>query len=209
MAAILALPYYRYGSKDYVRIRNKIRRNYMNIAQLKESWARYNSRPESKQRRDIWYHNNREVQLKLKRAYWVKHRSRMRMLAHQCYNENRDLIKAKTRKYYQSWKYYNKFCVVFHYSNGEMCCKFCGENIFELLTLDHINNDGMKQRGLLGSGTHIYTKLRKLGYPIGIQILCYNCNCVKTRVSPQRLSEIINELQHRKLYMDSIHKEVI
>jgi len=45
-----------------------------------------------------------------------------------------------------------------------------------MLTLDHINDDGAKQRKKkkLGTGTNVYAFLNKHGYPPGYQTLCCN-----------------------------------
>jgi len=62
-------------------------------------------------------------------------------------------------------------------------CTCCGEKTLEFLTLDHINNDGAAHRKeLLGrnvGGNVFYKKLRLLGYPPGLQVLCWNCNASK------------------------------
>lgn len=53
-------------------------------------------------------------------------------------------------------------------------CNCCGERNTRFLTIDHINNDGYKERGNRG----IMFKLRRLGWPKDIyQLLCWNCNC--------------------------------
>ena len=80
-----------------------------------------------------------------------------------------------------------------------MCCQHCGENVIELLTIDHINGGGNKHRKSLGQ-TNFYSWLKRNNYPIGFQILCYNCNCVKAKVTPKRYDEIIRELQQRELF---------
>jgi hypothetical protein len=48
-------------------------------------------------------------------------------------------------------------------------CKCCGENREEFLTIDHINNDGKKDR------SNFYKKIVKLGFPDDLQTLCWNC----------------------------------
>lgn len=63
---------------------------------------------------------------------------------------------------------------------GGAKCGCCGCSIFEFLTIDHINNDGSKQRKeLKKSGIGFYGWLRSKNYPQGYQVLCYNCNCAK------------------------------
>lgn len=51
------------------------------------------------------------------------------------------------------------------------------------LTLDHVNNDGAEQRRNTGgkSGKSLAWWLRTHGWPTGIQVLCFNCNCGRSR----------------------------
>ncbi len=74
-----------------------------------------------------------------------------------------------------------KLDVLYHYSNGTLKCGCCGENDFNSLTIDHINNDGAKHRKKIsiGSGQSIYQWLIKNNFPEGFQVLCMNCNCIK------------------------------
>ena len=71
-----------------------------------------------------------------------------------------------------------KKIVIWHYSNGLMCCECCGEKIFQFLQIDHLNNDGnihRKKLGLIG-GAAFYRWLIKNNLPEGYQVLCVNCN---------------------------------
>jgi hypothetical protein len=67
-----------------------------------------------------------------------------------------------------------------HYGNQ---CACCGLDDPRFLTVDHINNDGSQHRRDTGltSGIDFYRWLRKHNYPEGFQLLCYNCNCAKSR----------------------------
>ena len=67
--------------------------------------------------------------------------------------------------------------VMIHYGGNPPKCACCGENQYEFLCIDHINNDGGKQRRLLGNGHMIYW-IRK-NYPKDLRILCHNCNMAK------------------------------
>lgn len=69
-------------------------------------------------------------------------------------------------------------------------CACCGETSIEFLTLDHIDNNGAAHRrelfphiaAKLGHGLggwSFYVKVRKLGFPPGLQVLCWNCNSAK------------------------------
>lgn len=73
--------------------------------------------------------------------------------------------------------------VLNHYG---ISCRGCGVDDSVVLVLDHINNDGAEHRKeLLGSssqgGIVFYRKLIQLGYPDGLQTLCWNCNTAKSR----------------------------
>lgn len=68
---------------------------------------------------------------------------------------------------------------------GGAQCACCGEAELKFLTLDHINNDGNKHRKEISGKTRdsrmVYYWLKRNGFPPGYQILCYNCNCGKSR----------------------------
>lgn len=55
-------------------------------------------------------------------------------------------------------------------------CACCGESRPEFLTLDHIEGRGP---GDTLRGPKAWTRLRRLGWPEGYQVLCFNCNCAK------------------------------
>jgi hypothetical protein len=61
-----------------------------------------------------------------------------------------------------------------HYGN---CCANCGIDKIEYLTIDHINNSGSEHRREIG--TFIFPWLKENNFPIGYQILCFNCNYLK------------------------------
>ena len=67
---------------------------------------------------------------------------------------------------------------------GGFVCACCGETEPKFLSIDHINNDGAKERksGLYSSsGTAFYLWLRKNAFPSGYQVLCMNCQVGKHR----------------------------
>ena len=65
---------------------------------------------------------------------------------------------------------------LYHYSNGLMKCSCCGESQERFLTLDHINNDGAEHRKIVGRGG-VIKNVKREGYPEGLRVLCFNCNC--------------------------------
>ena len=63
------------------------------------------------------------------------------------------------------------------YSKNNPICVCCKEKEIEFLCLDHIDDDGNKNRKTTGTGNTFYFWLRKNKYPkLRIQLLCYNCN---------------------------------
>jgi hypothetical protein len=73
-----------------------------------------------------------------------------------------------------------------HYSNRSKfshiyTCAMCGIKDLRVLSIDHINGDGARQRKELGNGggRSLARWLKKRGYPEGYQILCMNCQFKK------------------------------
>ena len=65
-------------------------------------------------------------------------------------------------------------------------CACCGESEKMFLTVDHINNDGARQKRSLNLGRSNFSSYKFQSWLInkkrpGIQILCFNCNCGKHR----------------------------
>lgn len=58
-------------------------------------------------------------------------------------------------------------------------CNCCNLRTPEFLTIDHINGGGRKHQADIGSGIDFYRWLTKSRFPMGFQILCWNCNCAK------------------------------
>jgi len=84
------------------------------------------------------------------------------------------------------WREELKVIVYKHYGNKCVCC---GETNTWFLTLDHINNDGYKERLRPFPGANrkknisrgFYRHLIDSGFPVDLQLMCYNCNCGKQR----------------------------
>ncbi len=62
-------------------------------------------------------------------------------------------------------------------------CRCCGETKYEFLTIDHINHSESAGKGLYGE--RLYRYLIKNNFPDGFQVLCWNCNCVKSDVDKE------------------------
>ncbi len=78
-----------------------------------------------------------------------------------------------------------KLICLSHYSGGNVpvCShKFCNIMDVDMLTIDHIDDNGRKHRSTLsgnGTGEIIYRWLIKNGFPSGYQVLCWNHNVKK------------------------------
>ncbi len=70
-------------------------------------------------------------------------------------------------------------------------CNKCKEDRIERLTIDHKNNDGAARRKKYGckTGSRFYRWLIKNAFPndLGLQVLCFNCNCSKRSVEKYEL----------------------
>lgn len=74
-------------------------------------------------------------------------------------------------------------------------CSCCGENDIRFLTLDHVQNDGYKDRSDNNSSDNLFIlrRAKDQGYDkTKYDCLCYNCNCGKQRnngVCPHRTKD--------------------
>lgn len=81
-----------------------------------------------------------------------------------------------TRRVNQSRKIkvLNYYCLT-----DKLQCNKCGFKDTRALCLDHINNDGFRQRKIGITGTAMYLWVIKNNFPKGFQVLCANCNLIK------------------------------
>jgi hypothetical protein len=136
---------------------------------------------------------------KVRKKAW-REKNRVRLLAYQreYRRQNRDRVnkwKRGVRKIYpltikqkevhqereRAARQARRKIVISHYSEGQNICSCCGENEFRFLSIDHMNNDGNRHKRELGtrSSSHLCWWLIKNEFPIGFQVLCYNCNIAK------------------------------
>lgn len=108
------------------------------------------------------------------KLYEQNHIEKIREKHQRYYKLNKEKIKLRSKKYKDGQKYK----LLYHYSNGTLRCVNCGEDDYQALTIDHINNDGAVHKKQIGAG-NLYTWLFKNNYPRGFQVLCMNCNCIK------------------------------
>lgn len=91
---------------------------------------------------------------------------------------------AKQREYQRNISAELKKTVLTHY--GDCKCSRCGINDIDVLTLDHIDNDGAEHRRSISKSnkrnvgsTTIYRWIVKNGFPPEYDVLCFNCNIKK------------------------------
>lgn len=68
------------------------------------------------------------------------------------------------------------------YSNGVPKCAHCETEELVVLCLDHVNGGGRREREKvgIGGGINFLRWLKLQDYPLGYQVLCYNCNARKS-----------------------------
>src|SRR6266487_5277379 len=122
------------------------------------------------------------------RLYYQKNKTRINMLDREYYRKNRDKVLAWTKKWKtkpevmaraiihrRNYKQRKRRLCIDHYSGGKMKCACCPENIYEFLTIDHINGGGHKHKKIHNGA--LYNWLVKNQFPEGYRVLCWNCNC--------------------------------
>ena len=125
--------------------------------------------------------------------YYLIHKDKLVQCAKEYYLKNKDRDRVRRREARTSWRLANpekakaqwqrareklRLLVLNYYSNNSLSCKGCGINDVDVLTLDHIANDGAEQRKHLkgADGFNFYRWLKRNGFPKGYQVLCWNCN---------------------------------
>lgn len=91
---------------------------------------------------------------------------------------------------------YNRKVDVMSRYGGRCAC--CGEEQVDALCMDHINGDGSVHRKEIGSG-RLYKWLQDNDYPAGFQVLCWNCNAVKSIRGKCTLVHGLPEFKGRKV----------
>lgn len=118
---------------------------------------------------------NREYMRKWRREHPEEHRKDVKRWAKAHPKRRREIVRKSQKK--RSWELRLK--ALTHYGGNPPKCVCCGESEIKFLTIDHIHNDGKKQRRIHGIGYYFYKWLEKNNYPKGFQVLCMNCNCAK------------------------------
>jgi hypothetical protein len=113
----------------------------------------------------------------------------------------KDWIRRRNYKY-QAIKHYGKN------GNVECCWPDCGIQDLDVLTLDHINNDGGgSKRGQTNMGQHLYRKLARLNWPEGFQTLCANHQMKKEILRHRAAMDKRLEQDELKLDWESVERQ--
>lgn len=120
-------------------------------------------------------------QNKINRIHYWKTLDKQHIRSKNYRKNNKEELRVKFKK----WREELVVETIFHYSNGTMKCACCSETEIKFLTLDHINNDGAKQRRKLklAGGWRFYYWLKLHNFPddLALQVLCANCQLGKER----------------------------
>lgn len=124
-----------------------------------------------------WNRNNKE---KVHQYYFkLKENSpeKLKTVSRRYREKNPERRKESLRK----WRAKLQKTVYEHYGGSPCKCNCCGESEYKFLTLDHINNDGWKdkKKGLVS--TRLWKWIIDNNFPKEFQILCANCNFGKSR----------------------------
>lgn len=111
-----------------------------------------------------------------------------RINARECYWKNR----GRRSIYHHKRGKKLKKIVIEHYGGKCANCKITDSDI---LTIDHINNDGAEHRKKIGTGHHVYNWIIQNDFPDGFQILCCNCNWKKEVERRREAIELLKELK--------------
>ena len=121
-----------------------------------------------------------------KHNHYIKNKERYKELHKKWVENNKGINKKYKDRWYKdnaeklrSIRLNAKLIVYEAYGNK---CSCCGESNIKFLSIDHVNNDGYKERkGRGGSSDHIMRNIIKNKFPDTYQLLCFNCNLGKAR----------------------------
>ena len=150
----------------------KIEWQRRNPEKVKAAQARYRASHKEELRKRYILSNKTDAARANQRRYRLSHKPKMaeRMrryrLEHPEYEATR---KSKQQARTQALK----TAVYAGYGNQ---CACCGERTIAFLTVDHVNNDGARERRSGVSLDLIYRRIIESRFPDNYQLLCRNCN---------------------------------
>jgi len=128
----------------------------------------------------IYHKKNTAARAAYGKAYYKRNKAKYKVDRRAYYKANRKEKRANGKAY----RLAQRLQVMEAYGK---ICQCCGEANLAFLTIDHINNDGAKHRRTLrAGGGSLCSWLIKHSFPSGYQVLCYNCNCGRSRTPDRR-----------------------
>jgi hypothetical protein len=149
-----------------------------------------------------YYQENKSKKREYHRRYSVEYRKKPKS------REYRRRYLEGQREYQRKLRQKHRHLVIAHLSNNEMRCANCGLPLYEVLQVDHVNNDGYGHRKRIGGGGCVlYSWLIKNDFPdeLDYQILCANCNYfkeIKGRLPTKQ--EIIETYKDSIMFLENI-----
>jgi hypothetical protein len=142
------------------------------------------------------YIKHKETRCAHSKEYRTENREKVLEKSTEHYHSNKEYYKQRNRESYlrnrlrrsiesQQQRAFIKETIMKHYSNGDIKCVECDINDIDMLTLDHINNNGAEHKREIGShrkdckGIGMYGWIVKNDFPKGFQVLCWNHNIKK------------------------------
>jgi hypothetical protein len=127
-------------------------------------------------RKDVSEFYNRKAECRkcsnARSVEWAKqHRERATRNSRKWRKNNPEKVKEIVRRNHLKRK---KLCIVKYGKNGGCVC--CGEKEISFLSLDHIKDNGAKDKRKYGPGERLrYWMIIRDKFPEGLQTLCFNC----------------------------------
>jgi hypothetical protein len=118
---------------------------------------------------------------KYAKQWRLEHKDQWRAYQNKYKGKNKKIISATEKKRYER----NKETILLRQKiNGQKikaaamrmyggCCAVCKTNELAVMTIDHINNDGTKERK--NTNRHLYSRLLKQSIRPDLQVLCFSC----------------------------------
>ena len=145
--------------------------------------------------------NNKKAQ-----QYYLKNSKKLKQRSRLWKKRNKEKVIEMSKRYRAELK----IQALKAYSNNEKIkCICCRETEIDFLCLDHINNDGTKHRKKLGirGSREFCVWLIKNNFPKDIQVLCYNCNNIKSFYGYTKETYLQMREWHKKGKCDKIKME--
>jgi len=113
------------------------------------------------------------------RVYYQKNKEKEKARGKKYRVENSSEIEQRRRDL--TLEVYSHYSKVISKSDVPVCaCVGCGEKHIEFLTLDHINGRKSMNHAPSLKAEKLCRRLKRDDYPVGIQVLCWNCNSAKS-----------------------------